>query len=322
MKCDTFTLQENAYWMIRKILSHLFVLHGILLAEVSGAQTIIPNAGFESWTSYGTYSNPTGWDTPNAELMAIPFIGFTVVSKTTDHNGGSYAAKLETKHLTYPPLDIPGFMTCGSITINLQSGSFILSGGVPVYDSPTHLKGFFKFLPKGGDSCAIGIGLTRTVDGIADTVGMGSFSTKDTVTDWTPFSAWINYTGSLPPDTMNIIAISSAQTDMTVGTVLYVDDLYLDYTVGNEALDRDEEIEVYNDRETGRLMIFFGFENPEIVHVRLIDLLGKVIAERGHSEAGRERMIISYTGCREGVYILEIRYGGKIITKKYLLGLR
>jgi len=284
-------------------------------------QTVIPNAGFENWTSYGNYFNPTGWDTPNAELMQIPIFGFTVVSRTSDHHSGSYAVKLETKHLTIPSLDIPGFMTCGNIDIDLQSGSFILSGGVPVFDSPTHLKGFFKFLPKGGDSCAIGISLTRTVGGIIETVGAGSFSTRDTVADWTPFSAWIAYTGSLPPDTMNIIALSSAQEDMTIGTILYLDDLYLDYTVGRDDEDRDNGIAVYDDRETGRLMIFYDFLHPEYAHIRLFDLAGRVVTESRPVPGGSGRTIIPYQGCRTGVYILEILDGNRVYARKYFLGL-
>ncbi len=283
-------------------------------------QTVIPNSGFETWTNFGNYSDPTDWDTPNEELMAIPFLGFTVVTKSTDHHGtGSFSAKLETKHLSFPPLDIPGFMTCGKLTIDITTGSFILSGGVPVLDIPTHLKGFYKYFPKGGDSCVIGIGLTKTTGTIQDTIGLGSFSTKDTIADWTPFSAWINYLSTTAPDTMNIIALSTAQEVMTIGTVLYVDDLYLDYTVGAGKKDPASGISIYNDRETRRLMIFLDFEYPEYTGIKLFNMMGQVISTLKAGLVKSGRSVIQYAEMPPGVYILRIDHAGKIVTKKFFL---
>ncbi|MCX6306316.1 MAG: PCMD domain-containing protein [Bacteroidetes bacterium] len=294
-----------------------FLVMGTILLQ---GQTVIPNPGFENWTSFGNYSDPTGWDTPNEELMSIPFFGFTVVSKSTDHHGtGSFSAKLETKHLTIPPLDIPGFMTCGKLTIDIGTGSFVLSGGVPVVDIPTHLKGYYKYSPKGGDSCAIGILLTKTIAGIQDTIGFGSFSTKDTVADWTPFSAWIDYTSTTPPDTMNIIALSTAQEVMTIGTILYVDDLYLDYTVGTDKKDPSAGINVYNDRETKRLMVFLDFEDPETTTIKLINMTGQEVSALHPGVVKTDRQAIRYEQMPQGVYILEILHHNKVFSKKFFL---
>ena len=292
----------------------------LMVASILQGQTIIPNASFENWTNFGNYSDPTGWDTPNAELNLIPFIGITVVSKSADHYGsGSFSAKLETKHYTLPSMDIPGFMTCGKITVDLGTSSFVLSGGVPVVDMPTHLKGFYKYFPKGGDSCVIGIGLTKTTGAVRDTIGIGSFSTKDTIADWTPFSAWINYISADTPDTMNIIALSTAQSAMTVGTILYLDDLYLDYTVGFSKNDNSAGISVYNDRETRRLMIFLDFEKPEITSIRLIDMTGRDVSAVETGLVEKERAAIGYAEMRQGVYILEVLHDGKIFSKKFFL---
>jgi hypothetical protein len=284
------------------------------------AQTTIPNAGFEQWINYSNYSNPSGWDTPNEELMAIPFFGFQVVTKSTDHYGpGSFSAKLETKHLVLPPLDIPGFMTCGKLVVDIASGSYTLSGGVPVVDQPTHLKGFFKYLPKGGDSCVIGIGLTKTAAGIQDTVGVGYFSTRDTVNDWTPFSAWIDYYEAIQPDTMNIIAMSTAQEVMTPGTVLYVDGLYLDYTLATPGLDPAAGISIYHDRETRRILCFFDFPEPRTTTIRLLEMTGRTITRKDAGRVERSREAIGYEGLPQGIVILEIVHDGCRFTKKILL---
>lgn len=297
------------------LLLFLFIL---FFTDVSG-QTVIPNPGFESWTT-GSYSDPVDWDTPNQELMAVPFFGITVVTKSTDHHGtGNYSARLETKNYLFSSIDVPGFMTCGNLVVDLMAGTYVLSGGVPVVDIPTHLKGFYKYLPKGGDSCVIGIGLTRTTAGIQDTIGMGYFSTKDTVTDWTPFSAWIDYQSTEAPDTMNIIAMSTAQEVMTVGTVLFVDDLYLDYTVGVPPADRGEDPVVYNDRETSRLLVFFDQPSPADASATLFDMTGRTVFSIDSRLVTREKLVADYGNLPSGIYLLHIRAGGKIMVKKYFL---
>ncbi|MCX6280004.1 MAG: T9SS type A sorting domain-containing protein [Bacteroidetes bacterium] len=301
----------------------LLVLAAALIIVVSAfvnAQTVIPNSGFENWTTIGNYSNPTDWDSPNEELMSIPFFGFQVLTKSTDHQGsGSFSAKLETKHLTLPPLDVPGFMTCGKLTVDIASGTFVLSGGAPVIDKPTHLKGFYKYIPKGGDSCLIGIGMFRTVGGVQDSIGFGYFSTKDTINDWTPFSAWIDYLNTDIPDTMNIIAMSTAQEVMTPGTVLFVDNLFLDYTVGAKENSLQDAIQVYNDRETQRLIIFLNNENLEFTKISLYDMTGRQVTTLRSEEIKSDRRIVNYQSFPKGIYLLEILRGNQKYVKKFFL---
>jgi hypothetical protein len=216
-------------------------------------------------------------------------------------------------------MDIPGFMTCGKLTVNITAGTYILSGGVPVIDMPTHLKGFYKYSPKGGDSCVIGIGLTRTVAGVQDTIGFGSFSTKDTIPDWTPFSAWIDYQSADQPDTMNIIAMSTAQEIMTPGTVLWVDNLYLDYTAGISRNDPAAGIQVYNDRETSRLMVFFDFPDTQKTSIMLVSMQGQVVFRCDAACTGKSRQVIPYAERPRGVYLLEVIHDGRVFTRKFML---
>lgn len=296
------------------------LLFAFILAIHASGQTVIPNAGFENWTTTGNYTNPTGWDTPNEELMAIPFFGFPVVTKSSDHQGsGNFSAKLETKHLTVPPLDIPGFMTCGNLVVDIATASYVLSGGVPVVDQPTHLKGFYKFLPKGGDSCVVGIGLTKWTGTTRDSIAYGYFSTKDTVTDWTPFSAWIDYDTVMTPDTMNIIAMSTAQEVMTPGTVLYIDNFYLDYTVGTDKKVKTPAPDSYFDRETHRLLVFFDNHEPIPVSIRLYNMAGRSLFSVNKIMTESSRVVIPCTDFRQGVYLLEVIQGSLRHTRKFFI---
>lgn len=299
----------------------LFVLFQAMIS-ITQAQTVIPNGDFESWNVHSNYSDPTYWDTPDSVLMSIPFFGQSVVFKSTDHHGGSFSAKLVSKHIAIPgaPVDVPGFMTLGKLTIDIMTQSFSVTGGVPISDQPTHLMGYYKFLPVGGDSCVAGIVLYKTINGVSDTIAGGFFTTKETITDWTHFSAWIQYDTLLTPDTMNIVVLSSAQTDLHPNTTLYIDDLYLDYTVGFNEQNPASGISVYQDKETRRLIVFCEFPKEQNVVSRLYDMNGRQVSSNGPAIISNGRMVIPYGDLRQGVYILAVQHDGKTYSKKFLLG--
>ncbi len=321
MTSDEGFISQIILKMIKTLKRIVIALLMVTASEGMG-QTVIPNAGFDNWTNFPLYSDPVGWDTPNYELNLIPLLSTVVVSPGPDRTGaGTYCARLETKHYSFPlaPTDIPGFMTCGKLTVDFATGSYVLSGGVPVVDQPTHLKGYYKYSPKGGDTCVIGIELTRTTGSVKESIGVGYFSTKDTVTDWTPFSAWIDYTGTEAPDSMNIIAMSTAQEVMTIGTVLYVDDFYLDYTVGTGKKGEPEGIRMYNDEETKRLLVFFDLPETERFTVRLIDMRGQEAVAPLSGEVRKDRQAIGYSALPEGIYLLEVLHDGSRFTRKVFL---
>jgi hypothetical protein len=298
---------------------YLFALFVVMsLSAFPQSATVIPNAGFETWIDYGDYENPQDWDTPNQELSAIPFFGTTVVTKSTDNNSGVYSARLESKNILLVG-DIPGFMTLGNLTIDITNLSYNITGGVPVVDVPTHLKGFYKFFPKGGDSCAIAIGLSRWTGTMRDSIGIGTFSTKDTVPDWTPFSARIDYDTTAVPDSMIIMCFSSAQEVLTPGTVLYVDDLWLDYAVGINESDPSAGIDTYNDRETRRLLIFTDFGAPQSVIVNLYSMSGRKVFSENAGRLAKTKVEVSYDGYSEGIYILEVIHNNLRYATKYFI---
>jgi hypothetical protein len=304
--------------MRRMLLMVVCLTGGILLGVVNG-QTPVPNGDFENWISYGGYSNPQFWDTPNQEISSIPFFGTTVVDRSTDHESGQYSAELESKHITFPPLDVPGFITLGNLTIDIVNLSFVVTGGAPLTDNPTHVKGFYKYLPKGGDSCLIAIGVFKTVGSHTDTIGSGYYSTKDTVNDWKPFIFYISYDTVCQPDTMNIFALSTAKDTVTPGTILFLDDISLDYTVGIGTDDPSRGIDIYQDKETRRIMVFFDFPHPETTVLRLYSMTGQCVAECPAETILKDSRILNYSDLTSGIYVLEILHNGKLYNKKFFI---
>ena len=304
---------------MKKIFNFL-ILPAIIASNGLFAQTVVPNGDFENWVSHSAYEDPLYWDTPNQEVASIPFIGFSVVTKSTDHQSGNYSAKLETKHLSIPPLDIPGFITLGNLSINLTAGTFELTGGVPISDNPTHLQGFYKYLPQGGDSCAVAILLYKSNAGVRDTVAGGVFSTDSTVSDWTPFSSWIEYLITETPDSMNIFAVSSAvDTGMHPGTTLYLDNITLDYTLPVNGHELKQEINYYQDKETKRILVFLDFPGMEMTSVKLYDMMGNLVEDSGNMMVQKERRVISYGSLPRGIYLLDILHSGKRFCKKFFI---
>jgi hypothetical protein len=283
------------------------------------AQTPVPNGDFENWINYGSYENPQYWDTPNQAIeFALP-LGTQVVTKSTDHESGNYSAKLESQQLTFPSIVVPGVVTLGTLTIDILNQTFSVNGGVPISDKPTHLKGFYKFQPKGGDSCAIGIGLTKWKNGTRDSVGIGAFSTHDTINVWTPFYAWINYVLDEQPDTFNILAISSADSTGTAGTVLFVDNISLDYSVGIDHEDPAAGINIYQDREEQQILVYFDFEKPEVTEIQFFNMTGQLVTKTPVENLMKDLRIIKYRGSPSGIYVLEILHGGKKFCKKFFV---
>jgi hypothetical protein len=299
-----------------------FVLVGffsfLIIVHLNG-QTPVPNGDFENWTTYGSYQNPQFWDTPNQAIsIGLPF-GTQVVTKSTDNESGSFSARLESKQLTFPAIVVPGVVTLGTLTIDIFTQTFSINGGVPISDKPTHLKGFYKFMPKGGDSCAVGIGLTKWKNGTRDSVGIGLFSTHDTINVWTPFYAWINYVIDEQPDTFNILAISSADNAPTAGTVLFVDNISLDYTVGINHEDPAAGINIYQDREEQQILVYFDFEKPEITGLQFFNMTGQLVSKTPLENLMKDRRILNYKGYPAGIYVLEILHGGKKYAKKFFI---
>jgi len=305
---------------MKKNFTRIVLLFFILRITTSASgQTIVPNGGFETWINHTSYEDPQYWDTPNQELESIPFFGTAVVTKSTDHEEGSYSAKLETKHIFILPLNIPGFITLGKLTIDLNTLTYSVTGGAPITDNPTHLQGFYKYFPQGGDSCLIGIALYKTIGNVADTIGYGYFSTHNTVSDWTPFSAWINYDTITTPDTMNIIALSSAQDTAVAGTILYVDSFTLDYTVGIDRQNPQTGIKIYQDRETKRILLFFDFNDPQQTAIALYNMSGQIVKSSQTTFVQKQRQVISYDDLSKGIYVLEIIHDNQKMTKKFIL---
>ncbi len=239
---------------------HLFFTTFLIVSIVQGQSDLV-NANLDTWVQVGTFENPENWDTPN-ELTSLASV--VVVNKDEDAYSGPYCARLETAEISFmgQTINAPGVITLGEI--QQQGFTGIIIGGDTISAMPASVKGWMKYEPVDADSCVMMVFLTKwnASLNIRDTIGSGMYYHADTVSDWTEFT--IDIEGQGTPDSINVI-ISSSDISIDLftgkpGTVLYVDDLSLEFTSGIEYdLMPDVTIAAYPNPASGTI----NFSIPE-----------------------------------------------------------
>ncbi len=198
----------------------IFTLTAVLIAGImiSTAQTQVPNGTFEGWASANA---ATSWS-------SVSLLGVNNCFQSTDAHGGTYAARLRTTDtvLFTQPILVPGLITLGVIDIMTQS----VKGGIACTDKPDELRGWYKYIPVGGDTMNVIVYFWENNGGVVDTVGTGTLEVPTGAASYTSFSILIEwdslYTGS--PDSANIV-LTNCGMDPHGGTVAIYDDLSFYY---------------------------------------------------------------------------------------------
>lgn len=201
---------------------HILLFTGFLAVN---AIAQIPNNGFESWTSVGSYMEPQGYLTPNP--YATPTNSFYPVTRSVDHYPtymGSYSVRLESK-----PSLLPNGNALGLILQN-KTNDIMNGPGVsfPVSGHPTSLTGYYKFAPQNGDTMRIQAMLFKN----GSQVTTATFSSTLAVANWTSFS--LPFSGYAAADSCSIL-IATYNCDGPPpsyvphgNSVLYIDNLNFD----------------------------------------------------------------------------------------------
>ena len=195
----------------------LFTFLMIMAFSISLWAQTIPNSSFETWTNVNLFEDPQGMSTSNLQSYIIQLA--PNVTKSTDKNSGSYAAKLQT------------IITATDTIFGLLSnGSFMgsdLTGGVPFTSRPDTLHFSAKYNVTNGDSAAVFVAFKKQ----GNFLGMALYHLEGTANTYSDFSAPITWFIPAPmmPDSM-LFAVVSSDPDIhpNNGSWLLIDDIKLD----------------------------------------------------------------------------------------------
>jgi len=293
---------------MRKLYSFLIITVFLLSASANkaDAQNQIPNHDFESWTA----GEPTNWDTSNENVLGTDFV--TVTREQNNPYSGTSSAKVATvtnNIIFVGPVTMPGILTLGDVVIDIINQTGTVNGGVPITGQPKFLKGYYKYQPMGGDSCYIGMGLTRWNGTSRDTLAYAYTPFGATVTTWTEFTIPVIYETWAEPDSMNIMFVSSNLLfgSPVTGSTLWVDSLWLEYSgVGVSDIGADRELFVSASNDGNTLIIDTKGIRPE--KIEIFTLNGNLL--RSQQEANIDKTPVNISGLPKGIYIVRVLFPG------------
>jgi len=297
------------------------------------SQSNVPNGDFENWNtivlsptlSYedlGTNPTDTWMGTLNS-LVAVPPTaggpGPATIFKTTDKYSGTYAAKAVSANFPLGPVTIfiPGMI--GTAVMDMVGVRALL--GKPCPDcKPLRFKGWYKFEPVNGDSCAAVILLSKwnATAKKRDTIGYGKMVQHTAVSTYTQFDIPVNYTGTGVVDTMTMLVVSSAGFNVInftgsvgqVGNTMYVDGLMLEYPAGiRQDLMSEVSVNTYPNPATELLNVEVSKEVKNGVFV-VYNSAGKLV---GSYTASALKNSIPVSNLVNGVYYFRLMDGNNLL---------
>jgi hypothetical protein len=265
--------------MKTKILCGCFFL---LIVFNSATAQILTNGGFENWTTGpSSYLDPVGWITSNG-------IGIGASVVQAPGRTGVYSANLLTV------LD-------SNSQVNLAGLGFIYNGNL----KPLVLSGYWKgnFLAS-NDFLYVSI-IVR--DASFTEIGFGSAYSPilTNVTNWTPFSATINYTSSNTP-AQTIIQFTLFSTSLN--TTGFVDDLTLTNTTANGIAQTSPLSGSSLSRDfSGNYFLNLDLASPQSFTLNIFSAEGRVVSKNRYElAAGKHNVPLLTQELAQGVYFCRV----------------
>jgi len=291
----------------------------ILAVSASYGQQII-NASLENWQSYTGYQVADSFYTLDQQLFSL--LGTASTLQTNDAHSGQSAALLQT--IAGPSTtNFPGTLSYGSYQKIGFTNYFF---GHPFSGRPTQMNFWYKFVQAGSDNASATILLSKWSASQTEIIAVGSLSISSNASAYTQASVPLTYNSSEIPDTIAISFISSANQSPTPGTMLYIDDISLDYVT---------EVENSNNQIPLRFSLYQNYPNPfnpktkirfstsHQQHVKLIiyDALGNNLSTlvNGHINRGEHEVEFDGRYFSSGIYYYSLISEDRVITKKCLL---
>lgn len=265
------------------------------------AQNTIPNPGFENWVNGGTffssYQDPQGWGTINS---ATSLLGVETVKRDTNPQfvrSGNAAIKLETFFINLLNRPAQGICVTGSINIDTEE----IEGGFSYNLRPDYFSGWYQYYPAGTDTGQVAAILTKwnLLLQQRDIIGVAGKWILDQTSVYQEFEVPFEYWSNESPDTLMVVLVSSSQFEPSVGSVMYIDDLSLNFTTSIQKQTSKTNNTVYPNPASGIVY----FESPIKSAFEVRSLKGSIVS-KGNVDIGKNSLDVK--GWKVGFYMLNV----------------
>ncbi len=288
---------------------------GIILPFMATtAYAQIPNAGFENWTTVGSYEVPTGWGTMNNTTATYSM--FTATKATPGSPGNSYM-KLTSK--TINGSVVPGIAVSGMLDTIAKEGM----SGVPYTTRSATFSGKWQHMSFGSSPGSVSVLLSRwnPMMNMRDTVAHGMQMLSGMVMSWGAFSINMMYMDSLnAPDSCMIVLRASGSAPAN-NDYLWVDNLAFTGTVAvytppvttglHDAHKAGQQIKFNIFPNPSKEQVTINFSEPisNDVSVQITDVTGKLVQqfEAGAAVAGTNTMTVKTHDLVKGIYTIVVK---------------
>lgn len=272
----------------------------VLTASIKNIFAQIPNSGFETWMSMGTYENPNGWATANDFTTSS---GVYTAEKGTPGSPGSSYLKLTSK--TIGSTVVNGIAVSGAINpITLQPVA-----GFAYNQQPANFTGKWQHMIYGSSQGSIDVTLTRW-DATMNTrivVATANKTLTGMAMSWSNFTIPFVYSDFQAPDSC-IIVLKASGSNPTNQDYLWVDNLSFTGSVaGLNEQSLFSEISLYPNPTVEKFMLNVNSKETQSISYELINLDGKILfSASADIKEGLNSFLIPTMELPKGNYIVRI----------------
>ena len=269
----------------------------VLIAMTITTNAQIPNSGFESWTTVGSYENPNGWINCNGNGDGIP------VTQSSDHypaNVGTSSVRME-NYAT----GATGCSTYGFANTALELGDN--GPSFPITGHPTNFCGYYKFLPQNNDTMTIACGLYLN----GAMVAYAYLTTTNTVSNWTSFTIPFSSYTTADSATIGLGAFYSLGTTTIIqgNSVLFVDNLSFDNLITSVSVQTSENkaFSLYPNPASDIVTLNIENTNNSDLTMNIYNLMGALVKSE---KLKQNQQQINVGDLGNGIYMVEIKSKG------------
>lgn len=285
----------------------------IALSNLAVAQ--IPNSGFETWTSMGSYSNPAGWGTMNN--TTTPSSVYTATKGTPGSPGTAYL-KLTSKTV------LSNVVNAIAVSGKLDSITMQPISGFAFTLRPQKFTGKWQHMSAADDG-SISIKLTRwnTSTNSRETVATANRVLGTMAMSWATFTINFVYQTGNAPDTC-IIVLKASGTTPVANDYLWVDNLSFTGSVSGTGIESNNNflnsLVVYPNPSSSTIIIDLNLKSSEKTTFELTDLIGKIILSKTVSlPQGESTQTFDISGLAKGSYFIKINTESGSETRKIIV---